>query len=282
MTPQPGILRPLSTLARSLTFKLAPKGDPRAALGRLARSFSLEQGVVGIGAPLASALRVEIPGLRAFPALPMAVSSQQALWVMLQGTEPSALFDANYDLAALIGDDLVLDDAIDLFTYKGGRDLTGFEDGTENPKDEKAAAAALCPDGSSFVAVQRWTHDLRLFRGFSLETQDQTFGRRRETNEEFEEAATTAHVKRTAQESFDPPAFIVRRSMPWMSAREQGLEFIAYGESLDRYERVMRRMIGLEDGSVDALFTFSKPVTGSYFWCPPATGARLDLRRFGV
>ena len=80
----------------------------------------------------------------------------------------------------------------------------------------------------------------------------------------------------------EPPAFQVRRSMPWATAREQGLEFIAYGESLDRFERVLRRMAGLEDGVVDGLFTFSKPVTGSYFWCPPAVGDRLDLTSLGV
>ena len=89
-------------------------------------------------------------------------------------------------------------------------------------------------------------------------------------------------MKRAAQESYDPPAFMVRRSMPWATEAAQGLEFIAYGASLDAYEHVLRRMLGLEDGVVDALFSFSRPITGGYYWCPPVTDARLDLRALGV
>ena len=52
---------------------------------------------------------------------------------------------------------------------------------------------------------------------------------------------------------------------------------VAFGADLDRYERVLRRMAGLEDGITDALFTFSRPVTGGYYWCPPLKAGRLDL-----
>jgi putative iron-dependent peroxidase len=70
--------------------------------------------------------------------------------------------------------------------------------------------------------------------------------------------------------------------MPWVSGSEQGLEFIAYGASLDLYERVLRRMLGLEDGIVDAMFSFTRPVTGGYYWCPPVSGTRLDLAALGL
>lgn len=36
-------------------------------------------------------------------------------------------------------------------------------------------------------------------------------------------------------------------------------------------------MVGLEDGISDALFTFSQPVTGGYYWCPPVRENRIDL-----
>ena len=278
MSAQPGILRPLPSLGQSLSFRLAVGGDPRSALRRLAEGFSLEQGVVGIGMPLSAALKVELGGLKTFPALVLAPSTQQALWVMLQGSDRSTLFDANEAVNKLLTGGFVLDDAVDLFTYRDGRDLTGYVDGTENPKDRLAEAAALRADGSSFVAVQRWVHDLAKFKSFGTDQQDHTFGRHRSTNEEFAEAPQSAHVKRAAQESFDPAAFQVRRSMPWATAHEQGLEFIAYGESLDRYERVLKRMVGLDDGVLDGLFSFSRPVTGGYYWCAPAAGARLDLR----
>jgi putative iron-dependent peroxidase len=44
----------------------------------------------------------------------------------------------------------------------------------------------------------------------------------------------------------------------------------------------MHRMVGAEDGIVDALFRFTLPETGSYFWCPPVTDGRLDLSALGI
>jgi len=288
---QPGILAPPPALGRSLTFRLTLEADPRAALGRLREGFALEGGVVGLGEMVTRALGHEVTGLRTFPSLsgPSSTvpSTQQALWVFLRGTDRGVLFDVTEHVQALVDGAFFLDDAMDTFLYAGGRDLTGYEDGTENPKDDAAVDAALVSAGdgligSSFVAVQRWEHDLRRFRGFSPARRDAVFGRRADTNDEIADAPATAHVKRGAQESYDPPAFMVRRSMPWATAHAQGLEFIAYGASLDRYERVLRRIAGLEDGIVDSLFTFSRPVTGGYYWCPPVDGDRLDLRRLAL
>ena len=112
----------------------------------------------------------------------------------------------------------------------------------------------------------------------SAKERDEIIGRSAETNEELEDAPASAHVKRTAQESFTPPAFMLRRSMPWAGIEKEGLEFVAFVASLDRYTRMMRRMAGLEDGIVDALFSFSRPVTGGFYWCPPMSAGRLDLR----
>ena len=45
----------------------------------------------------------------------------------------------------------------------------------------------------------------------------------------------------------------------------------------------MRRMVGEEDAVTDALFRFTRPLTGAYFWCPPlAVDGRLDLRALGL
>jgi putative iron-dependent peroxidase len=68
-------------------------------------------------------------------------------------------------------------------------------------------------DGSSFVAVQQWVHDLTRFDVMSVTEQDYTIGRRKSDNEEIDDAPASAHVKRTAQESFDPEAFVLRRSI---------------------------------------------------------------------
>jgi porphyrinogen peroxidase len=133
-------------------------------------------------------------------------------------------------------------------------------------------------DGSSYVAVQQWVHDFDAFEALAEQDRDHHFGRRREGNEEIENSPTWAHVKRTAQESFEPPAFMLRRSMPWVMSTQAGLFFVAFGCSHDAFERQMRRMAGLEDGVVDAMFRISRPVNGAYFWCPPLRDGKLDLR----
>ncbi len=130
--------------------------------------------------------------------------------------------------------------------------------------------------------MQRWVHDTARFERLGPAERDLAVGRRLATNEEIADAPSSAHVKRSAQESFDPPAFMVRRSMPWGSVSEHGLYFVAYGASLDPFERVLRRMAGHEDGVLDGLLAFTRPVTGGYYWCPPVDGSRLDLRALGV
>lgn len=288
---QPGILEALPVLGRSLTFRMIPYADPRSGLKRLRDGFALDWGVLGIGEPVARALRQEVKGLRVFPGLAgpacSVPSTQQGLWCFLRGQNRGILFDLTERIRSLLGEAFVLDDAMDTFFYADGRDLSGYEDGTENPCDGAAhdAAVVRAEDGlmgSSFVAVQRWEHDLERFRSYSSDQRDAIMGRRAETNVEIEDAPASAHVKRSAQESYVPPAFMVRRSMPWQTAHQHGLEFIAYVESLDRFERVLRRMIGADDGIVDGLFTFSRPVTGGYYWCPPISGTRLNFSSLGI
>jgi putative iron-dependent peroxidase len=239
-----------------------------------------------------SAVGGAVEGLRSFPAMdgPGVVfpSTQGAVWLYVAGTDRGEILDRAFAVQAALGEAFVLDEEVEAFKYGSGRDLTGFEDGTENPRDEAAVEAAIVSgrgpglDGGSFVAVQKYRHDLAYFRGLPLEAQEAAIGRRRESNEEIDDAPQTAHVKRTAQESFDPPAFMVRRSLPWGGAGEQGLYFVAFGESLDRFERSLARMSGREDGLTDALLTFTRALSGGYYWCPPLREGRLDLSRLNL
>jgi putative iron-dependent peroxidase len=172
--------------------------------------------------------------------------------------------------------------------HAGGRDLIGYEDGTENPEDDAAMDAAIVQgggsglDGSSFVAIQQWVHDLTHFASLPEPERDNIIGRRISNNEEFDDAPASAHVKRTAQESFEPEAFVLRRSMPFADESREGLMFVAFGKTLDAFGAQLRRMIGKEDGVVDALFRFSRPVSGGYYWCLPVDGQRLDLSALDV
>jgi porphyrinogen peroxidase len=290
-TFQSSIFLPTPECGRSLSFAIRMESDPAPALARLATGFDPAWGVVGLGEPLVRALGKDIPGLRVFPAMAGGAatvpSTQQALWVFLRGASRGEIFDLSQKIEALIGDAFELADAVDTFTYAGGRDLTGYEDGTENPGLDTREAVAIAPADSatpfsSFVAVQRWAHDLTRFNAHPQDQRDAMIGRRRSDNFELPDAPASAHVKRSAQESYEPPAFMWRRSQPWANNDGQGLEFIAYGATLDAFERMMRRMAGLEDGVADALFKFSRAVTGGYYWIPPLDHGKLDLSLAGI
>ena len=173
---QSGVLASTPLCGRSLVFRIASEVDPGQALTRLRDGFDPDWGVLGLGEPLINSLCSEVPGLRTFKALSGAScaipSTQQALWILLRGQGPSELFDRFERIQSLTDGAFILDDAMDTFTYADGRDLTGYVDGTANPSPEESPAVALVASGeslagSSFVAVQRWEHDLAHFRSHS-------------------------------------------------------------------------------------------------------------------
>jgi len=291
MTPQTAIFDPIPNHARHLFLDLSPSVDPHTALQALAMACDGQSAVLGIGLSVAQALGVPIAGLRGFPLLPDArppiPATQHALWVWLRGDEPGDLLLRGHSLQALIAPAFSLAQAIVSFRHQDYRDLTGYEDGTENPKDEAAIEAAVVQgqgagiDGSSFAAVQQWLHDFPKFDAMPLAEQNNCFGRDRGSNEELDDAPESAHVKRTAQEDFEPEAFVLRRSMPWVAGADAGLVFLAFGKSFDAFEAQLRRMTGHDDGITDALFRFTRPLTGGYYWCPPMVGNAVDLSALG-
>lgn len=292
ITPQPAILHPIPQQARYVTYTLTPGANPRAALRALCDQVDGDKAVAGLGLSLVTALGRSIDELRTFPEfsgqgidIP---STPAALLLWLRGDDRGEIVNRHRGLDALLAPAFGRTQVIDAFTFDGRarRDLTGYEDGTENPKGKKAVAAAISSRkgiaGSSFLAIQQWEHDMHRFEAMPRKEQDHTFGRRRSDNEELDDAPESAHVKRTAQENFDPEAFVVRRSMPWAEGARCGLVFTAFGATFDAYEAQLHRMSGAEDGIVDALFRFTRPLTGAYFWCPPLRDGKLDLIALGL
>ena len=289
---QPGILEPIPAHGRYLTCQLRVGADPRTVLKRLAGQADGQATVVGLGASLVRELGAQVPGLKTFTGIDGARIKLPAtptdLMIWLRGTDRGELLIRSRHIETLLAPAFDLTDITDAFNHNHCRDLTGYEDGTENPQGDEALAAALLPEdagplaGSSFVAVQRWRHHMSRFEAMSKQQQDHTIGRERESNEELDDAPESAHVKRTAQESFDPEAFVLRRSMPWAEGNQGGLVFTAFGHSFDAFEAQLRRMSGAEDGITDALYSFTEPETGAYFWCPPVADGLIDLGALGL
>jgi putative iron-dependent peroxidase len=286
-TPQAGILLPLPPRARYLSF-VPDAGGRRCRLpagARQGRRWRADGRRPWPLAAVGAGGRHRRPA--AFPSLAGAgvelPATPAAIWVWLRGEDRGELLQRARRIERLLAPAFRLAETLDAFVHDGGRDLSGYEDGTENPVGDAATAAAIVgaerPSlaGSSFVAVQRWLHDLARFEQMSPDDRDLCIGRRRRGNEEIDDAPESAHVKRTAQESFTPPAFVLRRSMPWTEGPRGGLLFVAFATSFDPFEAQLRRMVGIEDGIVDALFRFTRPQSGAYFWCPAMRAGRLDL-----
>lgn len=290
---QPGITAQLPLHTRYLNYRYKTGTDAAKVLKALSSVADGNSIVVGIGMSLVNTLKQTIPGLRTFTALTGVgvdiPSTPHALWIWLRDDERGTLIHQQRKLDILLTPAFERVYTEEGFYYKQGRDLSGYEDGTENPQGDDiphvAAVANLGKglDGSSFVAVQHWTHDLNALAAMSSQTQDEIIGRRQTDNEEMEDAPASAHVKRTAQESFEPEAFMWRRSMPTSDTNHAGFMFTAFASDFYAFEAQLKRMIGLEDGIIDGLFSFSRPVNCAYYWCPPmqAQGG-LDLSALNI
>jgi putative iron-dependent peroxidase len=297
---QTGILKPIPHLATYLSFTLGDTATKAAASAHVKQLLQIADGqriVVGLSSALCKMLGIKAPKeLRAFktPAggklkLP---ETPVDLLVWLRATpaqDRGDLLAISRKVQALLGDAFVLTEAVEAFQHlsKSGknskginRDLTGYEDGTENPKGQKALDFGFTADGSSFLAVQKWQHKWDNIAKMSPADQNQTIGRNKQTNAELETAPPSAHIKRTTQEDFTlsdgTEGFTLRRSMPWSDGVNSGLMFAAFGKSFEAFEQQLARMVGADDGITDAVFKMSKPMTGSFFWCPPVGNGKIQ------
>ena len=181
--------------------------------------------ITGLPAPWA-AERAAAPGL-------VIERAPEVLWVWLRGDERGEIVLRSQRLVRVLAPAFRLKESWDAFKYAEGRDLSGYVDGTENPTGDEAIHTAMIGAehptirGSSFVATQRWRHDFERLESMTEGEKDSSIGRRLVDNEEIDDAPETAHVKRTAQESFTPEAFVLRRSMPWAEGNAGGLMFVA-------------------------------------------------------
>lgn len=285
---QRGILADVPQAGRHLLFAMTLGYNVKPALQALSSLADGQSMVVGLGQSLVLAMGSDLSELRVFP--PVAgqgfevPSTPAALWCWLRADDCGELLHSARRVEHALAPAFRLTASLDVFKYGSGRDLSGYEDGTENPVGEQMAEVALVSgagagmDGSSFVVVQQWLHDFSRLEAMPAMQRDHAIGRYRDSNEEIDDAPASAHVKRTAQEDFDPAAFILRRSMPWANGQQGGLVFVAFARSFDPFEMLLRRMVGADDGVVDALFSFTRPLSGCYFWCPPMHHGRLDLR----
>ncbi len=173
------------------------------------------------------------------------------------------------------------------FTYRDSRDLTGFVDGSANPKEDARFAVAMVPEGQpgaggSFVIAQRWVHNLEAFHALDQGAQERVIGRTKPDSVELEGDAMPpdSHVSRTDLKQDGEGVKIYRRSAPFAKMCEHGLYFQAFACALERFDLLLSSMFGTTgDGVHDRLIEFSQPTSGSYYFAPSQQDIEKAVRQ---
>jgi porphyrinogen peroxidase len=206
-----------------------------------------------------------------------APATQHDAWIWVSGAAPDIAWDhAGAATEAVAGVATLVADQ-PAFTYRDGRDMTGFIDGTENPPSRLAPSIAMVPPeragaGGSHVLVMRWVHDLDTFARLAASDQERVIGRTKPDSVELEPPSRppTAHISRVqVDDQHGEEIEIYRRSVPYGTVRLRGLYFLAFSAERARFETLLARMFGTsDDGVTDRLTDFSRPVTGAYYFAP--------------
>jgi putative iron-dependent peroxidase len=290
-TPQMGIFA-LGTSAHGYLELDAAPGVSATDLVRAVAALDEPRSTVG-GANLVVGFR---PGLWAEAAPPAAVpagvhgfdrpiagiegftmpATQHDAWLWVAGHAMDLVFDiCSGALDALAGVAGLATEATG-WAYRDSRDLTGFEDGTENPPLAEAmpvvaVAEGLTGAGSTVVLVQQWVHDRAAWEALDVAAQERTMGRTKPDSVELAEDVMPpdAHVARTVIEDADGAELdIFRRNTPYGSVSDHGTMFVGFSREQARLHRMLLRMAGVEDGIRDALTRYTTPLTGAYYVVP--------------
>ena len=211
-----------------------------------------------------------------------APSTQHDAWVWIHGSEPDVTFEHARAAWLAVRDVACIASEQPCFVYRDSRDLTGFIDGTANPPPMDAPNVALVPmgqlgEGGSHVLVMRWIHDLDSFHAQTVQEQEHVIGRSKLTSKDLKAERLTpqAHIMRAQVHDGDKELEIYRRSVPYGTVAEHGLYFVGFSAERRRFDRILERMFGMgEDGIVDRLINFSRPVSGAFYFAPSLTRLR--------
>lgn len=214
-----------------------------------------------------------------------AISTPGDLLFHIRSERRDVSFEFERQLMIRLGDSVKLEDETVGFRYFDARDLLGFVDGTANPVGPAVSDAVLisaeddpAAAEGSYVVIQKYVHNLEGWRSLSTEQQEAIIGRTKSDNIELEDAdegRQKAHKTLTTIEDEQGKEYsILRGNMPFGSpgAGEYGTYFVGYSSRLWVIEKMMEQMfIGDPPGKYDRILDFSRPLTGTAFFAPPAS-----------
>src|ERR1700720_1576413 len=211
-----------------------------------------------------------------------AVSTPGDILFHIRAKRADLCFELATQIMDNIGDIVSVADEVHGFRYFDDRDVIGFVDGTENPRGRAAEEAAVVGNedpafaGGSYVIVQKYLHDMKGWNALPTEAQERIIGRSKLSDVELDESVkpTSAHNALTTIVEDGKEMKILRDNMPFGNAArgEFGTYFIGYARSPRTILQMLVNMfVGRPAGNYDRLLDFSRAVTGSLFFAPPAT-----------
>jgi len=171
-------------------------------------------------------------------------------------------------------------DEVHGFRFFDNRDLLGFVDGTENPDGALAVSATAIGEedpefeGSCYVHVQKYVHDMPSWESLSVNEQERVIGRTKLDDIELEddEKPADAHIALNVITDDDGTELkIVRHNMPFgeVGKAEYGTYFIGYSRAPRVTERLLENMfLGDPPGNTDRILDFSTAENGGLFFSP--------------
>ena len=282
--PQTGIFA-LGTMSHAyLELDLRPDAAPGELIGLVA-SLREPRTTIG-GVNLVAGFRPELwasiasdacpPGLSGFTepvvgadgyTLP---ATQHDVVVWLAGAAYDLVFDVSTGVVSALAGLATLSHEMVGWPYHLDRDLTGFEDGTENPTLVEATSAAIIEagapgEGGSVLLLQQWEHDVDRWSALSVAEQEAAMGRRKGSGEELDPKPVTSHIARTDQDVFGK---IFRRNVGYGTLTRHGTIFVGFSRDRDRLDAMLDSMCARQGGGRDRLTDFTHPLTGAYYFVP--------------
>ena len=208
-------------------------------------------------------------------------ATQADLWVWFSAAAYDIVFDLGKATIEALEPHATLARETAGWSYKHTRDLTGFEDGTENPTLYDAPEIALIADGvpgagGSVLLFQQWRHDSPRWTALTDGAQEKVIGRTKPDSLEFDGAAMPrdSHVSRTKIAEGGEELPIFRRNVPYGTVTDHGTLFIGFSADQRRMQRMLEQMAGADGGPRDALTRYTTPLSGAYYFVPSVQALR--------
>ena len=228
--------------------------------------------------------------------------TQPDIFIMIKANDTNKCNEIGTKCMELLDKDIISHiEETEAFKYKGGKDLTGFIDGTKNMDYNlrDLAETVLIRDkqnlSGSYVYCSRFIHDLAKFKKLATDAKSAIIGRKygvekasKSLDGRIENPRTGPDLKGHVFKSWGE---MYRQSYPYQRLKidkdnkdeknnddestqyeEKGLFFAAWSHSIEELDTSLERMMGKwgtgKQKGIDNLFKITRSIFNAYFYSP--------------